>query len=1844
MSSVIDERVVQMSFDNDQFEKGVSQTIKSLNKLDKTLVDTADGEYFTNMEERISKVEQAFSKSGMVINGILLTIGQTITQYINKGLSVLTQGIRGGMAEYETQMGATQTILANVKDEGKGIDDVTAALDQLNAYADKTIYNFTEMTRNIGMFTAAGANLDTSVATIKGLANAAALVGANATTAARAWYQVSQAMAAGSFKLMDWRSLEISNIAGEGFKSVLTEVARKDGLAVAKMIDNGTALRDTLKSGWLTAERFAEAMSILTNELSEDQLKTLGYTEEQAKMLKEIATEAEYAAVKVKSFTQLIETTNEAIGSGWAVTFRTIIGDFETARDFYTRISITLGNVIDKISDYRNYLLDLIWNWAPSGGASPYDNFKRTLDNLLAIFSTFIGAVRAGFDNIFKWDEINKNLNKFAEGLKKTSKAFVINKYADITNYYKNAEEEIKDIEHKYEELDDFKKSNIWDLDYVTEGIKDLIRVFRGAFAAVDIVLRTVGDTFNWLIGQIPGIDNFYENLENGNLGVLSMLANVADKVTMIRDMIVDLNLIPNILNLIKQSIINIVKTNPLLMGMVNGLIYAEKMIKALLLVLKEININPFNVLLGALKLIGGAIYAVIYGISEAITKIVQFVSGNVNFSFLDSIGEGIITFIVLLNELGKGTITVADVFDYYKKKVIAAFEAILHNPFIEGVVKFFTNAWKQIKLFWNNFISFFTNIGDNISGFYEKYFGDYQFNIKDLGIFGVLTTIAVLLYKFARDVEGWASIGARIADVLNAFANKINSEALLNVAKAIGILAASVFLLSLIPYQTLLDTVSLLLLIMGMLIALFSVIKGVFDAKNALEKATKPFEEAVTALAKGISSFIKKIGNAILLEAIGDALIKITLAIVGLALAFEFMPNSIGKALITITVITAALLGLAIAFNILTKSVIDIKRFTDRSPMKVLKNIAEAGMQFLKLAGLALILEGLSNAIIKIAAAIAILSLLDPSGLWRGLGAVLLVVVSLMAVLVAIEAASEHAKPSALLAFSLTIISFGAVVASLATVAALIGLLPLDVILKGFIAIGGLIVVLGGILSIIAYNTGVYTSGVFLSLAAMMGALGISIAAIVGVSSLIQNETQLEAMREALIGYGVLFAAILTFIAIFGKFNPDVGIMLSLSVVIGVFALTIVAIAGSLKALDGVKVNPTILKTLETMTWALIALVGVIGVLSVVVGALGEIGWVALAAIFGLALVIAAYGFVIQSIGKAVLDIAEAQLKFQDSLKGWYEIFQYINKNSKEFMDTLKGAAETILQSIPDLFALFLSVGIAIGTAMMAITIGIRALIGGVVLNACTMLLEVIILISDWINSNSGLILTAFSKLWAAVLNLAIIALKLALQDILPSVLSVIFNFFSLPLVLRVLGLLLNLWSLIFVGLGDAFKSSGIPVLELIGEFFTVIGEAAGWAADKVGEVVDWINEKFNWIVEKLKALGIELEGVEASVNSLTNASFEMADGVNDTMLKTADAFWGSVDSMTSGINKLSDVNTKAVEQQEQNSRKYSEIKKEEAKSFGESTDLEVSSLEEGAKAMFNISDANMEDITGIFGDGFNLNLDNQSSYIEAYLSGVDYMGEQDNNKTAGYLIKNSELYETYWKENAGLAEEYYTAMATYNSMMATATDNTARQEAMTYKKKYVDPALEALTGSKLSLEKVLNDGIDYEVKPLTKQKQEAYIQSWTELGDMMSDYMANYQAPEVDTDMYSPSFGTSGTDTSKLESELKDRNDTIGKYDSEIQPKDLTPTIDLDSLKNEVNQANGIMTGSLLAAQNAAIGDYINTDSELNPFLKDRWQNTYNFTQNNYSPKALSRIDIYRQTQNQLRLSRGF
>lgn len=1818
MSSVIDERVVQMSFDNDQFEKGVSQTINSLNKLDKTLVDTADGEYFTKMEERIQKVEQTFSKSGMVINGILIGIGQTINQYINKGLAALTSGIRGGMQEYETQMGATQTILANVKDEGKGIDDVTAALDELNTYADKTIYNFTEMTRNIGMFTAAGANLDTSVATIKGLANAAALVGANATTAARAWYQVSQAMAAGSFKLMDWRSLEISNIAGEGFKSVLTEVARKDGLAVAKMIDNGTALRDTLKDGWLTAERFAEAMMILTNEWKDiSDYTSHGYTEEQAKMLMAIAQEAEYAAIKVKSFSQLMETTAEAIGSGWAVTFRTLIGDFERARDFYTRISVTIGNVINKISDYRNNLLDKIWNWAPSGGFSPYDNFKRTLDNLLAIFSTFIGAIRAGFDNVFKWTDMNSSLGRLTNFFKRATDSLVLNDAKYYTNWQENQDKIKAGLEEEVHELDDFDKANYWDLDAVNENIKNLIRIFRGLFSGIDIIFTSIGDTVGWILNQIPGVSNFFEDLENGNKSLIGSLADIMDKVTMVRDMIVDLNLIPNILNLIKQSVIDFIKNSPILMGLIGAIDYAIRVVKAFIATLKDLNISPFNILLGALKLISGAIGAIIYGISEAINKVIQFISGNVNFSFLDAIGQEIMIFIVLLGELGKGTISVADIFDYYKQKVIKAFESIMRSPFVEGFIKFFTNAWNNIKTFWNNVINVFTSAGDQIEGFFTKYFGDFEFDIKDLGLFGVLAAIGVMLYKFTQDVEGWVSIGSKLADVLNAFANKVNSEALLNLAYAVGILAASIFVLSFVPYETLMNTISMITVLMFMFIALFAVVKKTFDALEAVKSAIKPVEKIFLDLSKGLQRLMQRAGTALILEAIGDAFLKIAGSLIAMALAFQFMPEAMGKAIAVLTGVGIALAAIMIILAAITSK----NSFGNVEGLITYGNLLQSAItsflgaisQAAKMVALAVIIEAFGDVMMKMAAALAIMASVakDDLTFFRALGALLLITVLMGALVTGLYVLSQKiglVKASVFAGLSLAIVAFSGCLVGLTIAAAIIGKVPLDQLAKGVISIGVLAIALGFAVRLMTKNINNQTAGVFMAMAVVFLALGAGMAAVIYTSTLIQNGTQIAALSVAVGGMIVLIGEMIGLVAVLKTLNVDYKVILSLSAIVGTMALAFVGIGVALNQLNEVHVTPSALVTMAAMMVVLQLVLSEaigLGILAAVAEAvIPGVGYVAAAAIGAIAAMILSFGVTVYLLSLAILNIQEA-------LSNFFDVLIFLSTQGEYFISTIKGAAQTILKSVPELFVLFLSIGAALGTAISAILLGVYAMLDSIVLQACTMILQIIVLVSDWINNNSGLILNALCGLWEAILNLAAIALVFAIGKVLPVLLSILL---TLPV---------RLWGMVVSALADLLKNSGVPVLELIGETFSVAGEAAIWLADTVTGAI-------NTIITGLQALGIEID-------SIGGGSQEMTYAVSDAALSAADAVNKATASITENNTKLVDVNTAATQKLEENSKKYSETKKAEANAVNFYNQMESDSTANAIGSMISITDEGLKINTDAIKDSFNLTLDNQGSMIESYLGNVDYLGVSSNGKTKNYLDTNTDLYNDYFGRLSEAEQEWYTKME----------EGTKLQKAGDYAggAKLFEDARDLMKESDFTWDDILHDNVDFDTKGLFEsvKPSKAVFDSWEGLGNAISDYMANYKSAEVDTSMYSPDFGTSGTDTSKLQDELKDRNDIIGKADSEIQPKDLTPTIDLDSLKNEVNQANGIMTGSLLAAQNAAIGDYINTDSELNPFLKDRWQNVYNFTQNNYSPKALSRIDIYRQTQNQLRLSRG-
>lgn len=354
--SSIDQRIVQMQFDNAKFEQGAKTTMSTLDKLKSALNFDKSAKSLQSLQSTSSKIN--FSGLSSAVETIagrftnLGIVGVTALQNItNAAISTGTQMVKSltldpilsGFNEYETKMGSIMTILTNTQSKGTTLDDVNRALDELNTYADQTIYNFAEMTRNIGTFTAAGVDLDTSVKAIKGIANLAAGSGSTSVQASTAMYQLSQALAAGRVSLQDWNSVVNAGMGGELFQNALKETAKQMGIVV----DEAVSFRESLstaggKESWLTSDVL---------------IKTLEKFADDETLVK--------AATEVRTLTQLFDTLGESVQSGWAQSWETIIGDSEQAADLFTKLSDNIGGFFNKMSDSRNGILSgaLTSNW-----------------------------------------------------------------------------------------------------------------------------------------------------------------------------------------------------------------------------------------------------------------------------------------------------------------------------------------------------------------------------------------------------------------------------------------------------------------------------------------------------------------------------------------------------------------------------------------------------------------------------------------------------------------------------------------------------------------------------------------------------------------------------------------------------------------------------------------------------------------------------------------------------------------------------------------------------------------------------------------------------------------------------------------------------------------------------------------------------------------------------------------------------------------------------------------------------------------------------------------------------------------------------------------------------------------------------------------------------------------------------------------------------------------------------------------------------------------------------------------------------------------------------------------
>ena len=568
MSSV-DNRVVEMQFENKQFESGVAKTLSSVKKLKEGLNFKDSAESLKNLGSvsknvdmstligAVESIKDRFSTLGIIGMTVLqniankaISVGNTLTK------SLTLQPIMDGFAEYETQMNAIQTILSNTRSEGTNIQQVNAALDELNHYADMTIYNFTEMTRNIGTFTAAGVDLNTSVNAIQGIANLAAVSGSSSQQASTAMYQLSQALATGTVKLMDWNSVVNAGMGGQVFQDALKETSKELGTGAEAAIKANGSFRESLQTGWLTSQVLTETLKKFTtsgamewvanycgvsneavkaaydqayaNSKAEDSIgkqkdaidgcadalaKQTGKSKDAIKETLALAYDAQDAATKVKTFSQLIDTLKEALGSGWTKSWQIMIGDFEEAREMWTNVSDVLSEMINSSADARNALLQ---DWANLGGR------KAIIDGIATAFNNIVsvaGAVKNAFREVFPPVTAQQLVN--------------------ISNGFKTLMENMKPTEESLNKISRIAKGFFSGLDLIKKGLESVLgpianfvgsKGLGGLTTSLLDVLASVGDFVTGL-DEAADKGKFFEIISSALATGLNGLKTVLDNI-----------------------------------------------------------------------------------------------------------------------------------------------------------------------------------------------------------------------------------------------------------------------------------------------------------------------------------------------------------------------------------------------------------------------------------------------------------------------------------------------------------------------------------------------------------------------------------------------------------------------------------------------------------------------------------------------------------------------------------------------------------------------------------------------------------------------------------------------------------------------------------------------------------------------------------------------------------------------------------------------------------------------------------------------------------------------------------------------------------------------------------------------------------------------------------------------------------------------------------------------------------------------------------------------------------------------------------------------------------------
>lgn len=422
MSNSIDTRIVEMQFENSQFEKGVEESIRALEKLRKGLdmkgaesgLDhlrkIGDSFSLTHMASSIDAITQKFSALGVMGRRMLENITDGIydaSKAFVKDLSV--DNISAGFSKYEEKTKAVQTILNAT---GNDIEFVNEQLDKLQWYTDETSYNYADMISNISKFTAMNVPLEEATSAMMGVANWAALSGQSGEKAAMAMYNISQAIGVGAMKLGDWKSIQLAMMGTPVFKQTAIDVAKVVGtLDKAGKTMKGTQVSveqfdNTLSESWLTKpvllatlKKFSEYSDEVYEASGHGAIPAARAMEQVSSAGMEMAESAFLAAQQYIVFSDTIKAVKDSVSTSWMSTFEIVFGDLHKANELWTILGDTLWEVFASSAAARNETLKL---WANLGeGENGRPDFIQGLSDALEGLLGWINLVRDAWKEVF---------------------------------------------------------------------------------------------------------------------------------------------------------------------------------------------------------------------------------------------------------------------------------------------------------------------------------------------------------------------------------------------------------------------------------------------------------------------------------------------------------------------------------------------------------------------------------------------------------------------------------------------------------------------------------------------------------------------------------------------------------------------------------------------------------------------------------------------------------------------------------------------------------------------------------------------------------------------------------------------------------------------------------------------------------------------------------------------------------------------------------------------------------------------------------------------------------------------------------------------------------------------------------------------------------------------------------------------------------------------------------------------------------------------------------------------------------------------------------------------------